>query len=77
VPASETAHTPYSRTHYAKVAASILNTIYRRHHIQKLVQMVAKAVGAAPQGRPARLAGSVLWFFLRLRAGNDAEPATA
>ena len=78
IPAAETARTPYRRTHHAKVAASILNTIYRRHHIQKLVQMVAKAVGAAPQGRLARVAGVVLWRFLRLRAGMQvAEPAAA
>ena len=78
VPASETARTPYQRARYAKVAAGILNTIYRRHHIQKLVQMVAKAVGAAPQGPFAKLAGTVLWHFLRLRAGlTGSVPATA
>ncbi|MEI9888289.1 MAG: ferritin-like domain-containing protein [Rhizomicrobium sp.] len=71
IPASEASRTPYRRAHYAKVAASILNTIYRRHHIQKLVQMVAKAVGAAPQGALARASGAVLWRFLRLRAGAD------
>ncbi|MEI9989710.1 MAG: ferritin-like domain-containing protein [Rhizomicrobium sp.] len=72
VPASETERLPYRRAQYAKVAAGILNTIYRRHHIQKLVQMVAKAVGAAPQGPFAKVAGAVLWRFLRMRAGMTA-----
>lgn len=69
VPASDTECTPYRREFYTKVASSILNTIYRRHHIQKLVQMVAKAVGAAPHGSLAKIAGAVLWRFLRMRAG--------
>ena len=76
VPPGEAAHTPYRRAYYAKVAASILNTIYRRHHIQKLVQMVAKAVGAAPHGRLSKIAGAVLWRFLRMRAGTaEGSPA--
>ena len=77
VPASDSDRTPYRRAYYAKVAASILNTIYRRHHIQKLVQMVAKAVGAAPHGRLAKLSGAVLWRFLRMRAGPAEAGAKA
>ena len=77
IPASESARTPYRRAHHAKVAAGILNTIYRRHHIQRLVQMVAKAVGAPPQGGFARIAGAVLWRFLRLRAGFGNAAAAA
>ena len=73
VPAAEAARTPYRRAYHSKIAAGILNTIYRRHHIQKLVQMVAKAVGAAPQGVFARISGAVLWRFLRLRGA--AAPA--
>jgi hypothetical protein len=42
--------------------------IYRRNHIQRLVQMVAKAIGAAPHGAVARFAGSLMWRILRLRA---------
>lgn len=76
VPASEEARTPYRRDYHAKVAANILNTIYRRHHVRRLVQMVAKAVGVAPQGRFARVAGAVLWRFLMMRGGT-ARPAPA
>jgi len=42
--------------------------IYRRNHIQRMVQMVAKAIGAAPQGRLARAAGALMWRMLQLRA---------
>jgi hypothetical protein len=56
-------------------------TIYRRNHVQRLVQMVAKAVGAAPHGWLSRAAGAVLWHFLQMRAGSNkplgAEPAAA
>jgi len=77
VPASEVASTPYRRAHYAKLAAGLLNKIYRRQHIQKLVQMVAKAIGAQPHGRPVRLASSALWLMLRIRGGGSDLPAAA
>ncbi len=43
--------------------------LYRRPHIQKLTQMVSKAIGVDPQGRITRLAGALLWRMLRMRAG--------
>lgn len=49
--------------------------LYRRHHIGKLVQMVAKAIGAAPQGWLARAASSLLWNVMRLRANLASLPA--
>ena len=78
VPASETARVPYQRAYYAKAATHSTMTIYRRNHVQRLVQMVAKAIGAEPHGRLSRIAGAVLWRFLRLRAGMAGQaPATA
>ena len=79
VAAADMATIPYRRAYHSRVAASILNKIYRRQHIQKLVQMVAKVVGAQPQGRMTNLAAAVLWRLMRLRAGTDraAAPATA
>ena len=44
-------------------------TLYTRPHINKLVQMVAKAIGANPQGRMTSAASIVMWGFLRVRAG--------
>ena len=52
-------------------------TIYRRHHIHKLVQMVAKAVGADPHGRLASIATALVWRMLRVRAGLSKKLATA
>jgi len=59
---------PYRRTEYASAQAQTTMRIYRRNHIQRLVQMVAKAIGAAPQGRLARAAGALMWRMLQLRA---------
>ena len=44
---------PYDRALYSRLAARTGMTIYRRQHIQKLVQMVAKVVGANPHGLAA------------------------
>jgi hypothetical protein len=66
-PEMEASH-PYRRAEYSKLAAAEAVTLYRQHHIKKLVQMVAKAVGANPQGRMASWAGSLLWQIMRLRA---------
>ena len=43
-------------------------TIYRRRHIQKLVQMVVKVVGADPHGWLADLVGAVLWRRLSAKS---------
>ncbi len=45
--------------------------IYNRKHIQKLVQMVVKVVGADPHGWLANLAGGILWWRLRKNASAN------
>ncbi|MEI9993674.1 MAG: ferritin-like domain-containing protein [Rhizomicrobium sp.] len=79
VPAAETGARPYDRAYYARAATHSTMTIYRRNHVQRLVQMVAKAIGAEPHGRLSKLAGAILWRFLQMRAGSGggAEPAPA
>ena len=52
-PSSRKLAKPYNRKLYSRLAAKTSMTIYRRRHIQKLVQMVAKAVGADPHGKLA------------------------
>lgn len=59
---------PYKRRCYARAYNATAMRLYRRHHIRKLVQMVAKAIDADPQGRLARIACSLLWRVLRFRA---------
>jgi hypothetical protein len=69
VPAEREAAEPYVHAVYAKGGYNTTLRTYRRRHIQKLTQMVAKAVGANPQGRMTKLAGALLWRMLRVRAG--------
>lgn len=69
VPKSAQAATPYMRAQCAKESYKTLLRIYRRPHVQRLTQMVSKAVGADPQGRLTKAAGGLLWRMLRVRAG--------
>jgi len=68
VAAADTDKLPYRRAVYARAQAATTMRIYRRNHVQRLVQMVAKAIGAAPHGTVAKIAGSLMWRALRLRA---------
>lgn len=61
---------PYRRAECARAYNRAITTLYRRHHITKLVQMVAKACGARPQSMMTGLASALLWQVLRLRAGR-------
>jgi hypothetical protein len=61
VPPEQEAVLPYERRKYSRAAGQASMSIYHRHHIQKLVQMVVKVVGANPHGWLAALAGAVLW----------------
>ena len=61
-----------ARAAFSKASTATSMSIYRRRHIDKLTQMVAKAVGAAPHGRMAQTASGVLWRVLRARAGLNA-----
>lgn len=69
----EEATTPYKRAVYAKASFARSGRIYRRHHIRKLVQMVAKAVGAKPQGRTTEWAAGLMWRIMCFRAGQPAS----
>jgi hypothetical protein len=74
IPPSE----PYKRDVFAKAYNSKALSLYRRHHVRKLVQMVAKAVGADPQSRLTAAMGTVVWRAIRMKAGlNAATRATA
>jgi len=68
VSADRQAAQPYVRETYLKAYSAAAMSVYRRHHIRKLTQMVAKAVGADPQGALVRLASTLIWRMLSLRA---------
>ncbi|MES2472161.1 MAG: ferritin-like domain-containing protein [Pseudomonadota bacterium] len=67
VPPEKEAITPYKRKKYSRLSAHASMTVYHRRHIQKLVQMVVKVVGANPHGWMANLAGALLWRRLQGR----------
>jgi hypothetical protein len=74
IPADRQAEFPYRREIYGKAYRAKAMTLYRRHHISKLVQMVAKAVGANPQGWLARFASALLWRVMCVKAGFVSIP---
>jgi rubrerythrin len=73
----EEATKPYIRDRYARASFARSGRIYRRHHIRKLVQMVAKAIGADPQSRLTGAAATLAWRMLRVRAGLSARAEAA
>jgi len=64
----EEAANPYNRKKYSKLASQASMSVYHRHHIQKLVQMVIKAMGANPHGWMANMAGAFLWRRLAAKS---------
>lgn len=71
VPASHETTVPYNRARFARAYHAKAMTLYTQSHIKKLVQMVAKAVGANPQGILTKAASSLMWHVMRLRAAQD------
>lgn len=68
-PAEEVAKSPYVRSSCARASYIASMSIYRPHHIKKLTQMVAKAIGAKPQGALIDFVSAFLWRAMRARAG--------
>jgi hypothetical protein len=67
---------PYRRNVYARAYHAKGMVHYRRHHIDKLVKMVAKPAGLDPAGRISHLASVALWRILARKAGlRHAKPA--
>ncbi|HEV2301448.1 MAG TPA: ferritin family protein [Stellaceae bacterium] len=56
---------PYDRRHCSRAYARRAWAVYRRHHVERGVAMVFKAVGLAPQGRLSRAASGLLWRAMR------------
>jgi hypothetical protein len=75
VPLEREAEEPYDRKKYARIAYQRSLVVYRRRHIEKLAQMVAKAVGAKPHGALTRWATALLWSVMQMRAGSGAGAA--
>jgi hypothetical protein len=61
VPAADAQSRPYRRDVYNRAYNAKAMTLYRRHHIDKLVKMVALPAGINPTGRLSGLASAALW----------------
>jgi len=72
IPPEREALEPYDRRKCARDSFATGMRIYRPQHIRKLVQMVAKVIGAHPHGLFARVASAITWQMMRLRAGASA-----
>lgn len=59
---------PYRRKLYARAYTAKAMTLYRRHHIDKLVKMVVMPAGLNPSGRLCRCFSTALWRLLSFRA---------
>ena len=68
IPVDQELARPYDRKLYSRLAAKTGMSIYRRRHIRKLVQMVAKAVGADPHGWLADWSEALLWRKMQKKA---------
>lgn len=69
VPPEQFRERPYRRGLYARLYHAKAMSLYRRHHIDKLVKMVVKPAGIDPRGRLSRIASGLLWRVLLMRAG--------
>jgi len=73
VPACEARSKPYRRHVYTRAYNAKAMTLYRRHHIDKLVKMVALPAGVNPSGRLSRMASAALWHIMKLRSAGSAN----
>ncbi|HXM00302.1 MAG TPA: ferritin-like domain-containing protein [Rhizomicrobium sp.] len=77
VPAAREAEIPYDRKKFASAYNGAAMILYQPHHVRKLVQMVARACGANPQGRLTGAVGAVAWRVLHRRAARATLRAAA
>jgi hypothetical protein len=64
---------PYRRQVYARAYNAKAMTLYRRHHLDKLVRMVALPAGIDPGGPLSGFASAFLWHLMRTRATATAN----
>jgi hypothetical protein len=59
---------PYRRGDCVRAYNAKIMTLYRRHHIDKMVRMVVKPTGLNPSGMFSALTSATLWRVLSIRA---------
>ncbi len=75
VPKANEKTVPYRRVYYSRAHHAACFTLYRRHHVDKMVKMVMKPAGLNPSGRMSSFASATLWRVLALRSGGLPGPA--
>jgi hypothetical protein len=73
--AANEAERPYDRQHYGRAYARRAYALYRRHHVERGVAMLLKAVGLTPNGRLGLIASGLAWRAIRYRAARLAKMA--
>ena len=66
---------PYRRREFSRAYAKRAYSVYRPHHVERMVAMLLKAAGLTPNGGLARLISSFAWRALRYRAVRLAKSA--
>jgi rubrerythrin len=66
---------PYERRRYSRAYARRAYAVYRRHHVERGVGMILKAVGLTANGKLQRLGAAAAWRFLRFRLARLARTA--
>ncbi len=64
---------PYDRRRCTAAYGRRAYAIYRRHHVERSIVMIFKAVGLKPHGRLNRLVARLAWWGMRRRAGRLAR----
>ncbi|HVA13254.1 MAG TPA: ferritin-like domain-containing protein [Stellaceae bacterium] len=65
----------YDRKRAARAYARRAYAIYRRHHVERGIAMVLKAVGLTPNGRVSRVATKLAWWGMQRRVARLARAA--
>ncbi|MGQ0741310.1 MAG: ferritin-like domain-containing protein [Alphaproteobacteria bacterium] len=68
VPPEKEKDVPYRRGACVRAYNAKIMTLYRRHHIDKMVKMVMKPTGLDPSGTFSAVTSAALWRVLSIRA---------
>jgi len=74
VPKDREADTPYRRAECARIHHAKVLSLYRRHHIDKMVKMVLKPTGVNPAGTVSSWTSAAVWRVMSMRAGAKRPP---
>ena len=65
----------YDRRRYSRAYARRAYAVYRRHHVERGIAMVFKAVGLKPRGRLNLMVARLVWWTMRYRTERLARLA--